>query len=142
MTDTSYAQFQPPETPRFTQEITPTPTLRYPIPISPVPLQTANTTVLTANVDIDFHVESLRAVNVTSTGAHVTVYVVPNGGTAGTGNAVVFQKAVPANDFVTLFMQEGMLLVPPEHSLVASCQTNNAINLHGFGYEYLGVFSG
>ena len=142
MSDTSYAQFQPAETPRFTQEITPTPTLRYPIPISPVPLQTTNTTIRTADVDIDFHVESLRAVNVTSTAAHVTVYVVPSGGTAGTGNAVVFQKTVPANDFVTLFTQEGMLLVSPEHSLVASCETDNAVNLYGFGYDYRGVFSG
>lgn len=142
MTDTSAAQYQLTQTTRVSQEIAPSPTLRYPIPISPVRLQTTNTTVHTAEENIDFHIESLIAVNVTNSTRHVTVHVVQSGDGVTVGNAVVFEKQIPANDFVSLFTRNESLLVPPEAQLVASCEANDSITLHGFGYDYLGVFSG
>lgn len=139
---TASMQFRNTEAPRGSQEITPNPTLRYPLPISPVQLQTTDTTIHSALSEADFQLESLIAVNVTGSNAHVTVHIVPAGGAAGIGNAVVYQKVVPQNDFVALFTSNQSMLVPPGSSIVASCQTNNAINLHGFGYDYLGVFGG
>lgn len=134
----SFAQTQ---TQRVAQEVLPNATLRYPKPVTPVQLQTTDTTAFTAIAEADFHVESLVAVNVTGTADTVTVHVVPDGGSADTGNTVIFEKAVPANDFVRLFDRNNNLFIPPGASIVATCGVNNAVNLHGFGFDYLGAYA-
>ena len=133
----AFAQTQ---TQRIAQEVLPNSTLRYPKPIVPVRLQTTETTVFTAIPEADFHIESLVAVNVTGSDNTVTVYIVPNGGVAGLGNAVVFEKNVPANDYVRHFDRNNNALVSPGFSIIATSNANNAVNLHGFGFDYLGIY--
>lgn len=127
------------ETPRIAQEIVEAPTLRYPIPIDVTPITVADVTVFTADANVDAHVESLVAANVTGSAAHVTIYVVPGGGSAALSNTVVFEQQVPANSNTVLFNRDAILLVSPGSSLVASCETDNAINLFGVRFDYLGA---
>lgn len=125
---------------RVTQENQPTPALRYPTPIDVVQVQTTATTVFTAPDDTDFHVESLIASNVTGGAAYVTIYLVPDGGSAGATNLAIYQKAVPANDWVSVFDKNNMGLVQPGMSIQALCGTNDDINIFGHGFEYKGEY--
>lgn len=127
------------ETPRVSQEIVPAPALRYPVPIEPTPLQMTPTNIVAAPDGVDSHIESLIAVNVTGSSATMSVHIVPAGGAANAGNAVAFNRSVPTDAPVVLFSRDNMLLIPPGSSLVATCETDNAINLFGFRFEYLGV---
>lgn len=121
-------------------ETEPRPTLRIPQPIDIVQLQTTVTTIYTAGDSAEFHIESLIAANVTGSDDIVTVYMVPDGDTAGTANTVVFEWAVSANSNVTIFNESSRALLQSGATLQALCGTNNAINIFGYGYDYQGVF--
>ena len=126
---------------RIQTERDPLPTLRYPRPIDVVRLQTTVSTVFTAESEIDFQIEHLVASNVTGVADSVTLYLVPNGGTAGATNLIVLEKAVPANDWVTVFDRENVGLLQPGATLQALCGTNDAVNLWGHGFDYIGQYA-
>lgn len=115
--------------------------LNIPRPIDVVQLQTTVSTAFTARDDADFQVESLIASNMTGSAATVTIYMVPDGGAAGAANTIVFQKQVPANDWITVFHRENQGLLQPGMTLEALCSVNDAVNLFGYGFDYQGVYS-
>ena len=121
-------------------ETEPRPTLRIPQPIDIAQLQTTASTIYTAGDNAEFHIESLIAANVTGSDDTVTVYMVPDGGTAGASNTVVFEWAVSANSNVTIFNETSRALLQSGGTLQAKCGTNDAINIFGYGYDYQGVF--
>lgn len=116
-------------------------TLRIPRPIDIFQLQTTVGTVFTARSDADFQIENLIAANVTGTNDTVTVYLVPDGGTAGASNTILYQRVVLANDILVIFDFQHIGLLQPGMTLQALCGTNDAINIYGYGYDYQGVYS-
>ena len=126
---------------RFQTEQEARPALRIPKPIDVFQCQTTGGTVFTARDDADFQIEHLVASNVTGSASHVTVYLVPSGGSAATSNMILYQQAVPAKTVVTIFDREHMGMLQPGMSIVALCQTNDSINLFGYGYDYQGIYS-
>ena len=131
----------PDTTPRFTFEQEGRAALRIPRPIDIVQVQTTATTVFTARSDADFQIEHLVASNVTGSADYVTVYLVPDGGTAGATNLAISQKVVPANDWVTIFDREAMGLLQPGMFIQCLCGVNDAVNVWGYGYDYQGIYS-
>ena len=125
---------------RQTFEPDPQAQLRIPIPIDVFQLQTTVGAVFTAEAGLDFQIESLVATNVTATADYVTVYLVPDGGSAGTDNTIVYQRAVPAKSGVTLFNREHMGLLQPGATLQALCGVNDAVNIWGHGYHFEGAY--
>lgn len=129
------------QTQRFQQERDPLTLLRVPRPIDVFQLQTTAGTVFTARSDADFQIESLIATNVTTTDDYVTVYLVPDGGTAGTDNTIVFQREVPAKTGVSIFTNDQLGVLQPSMLLQALCGVNDAVNMWGYGYDYQGQYS-
>lgn len=126
---------------RFQTETEKRPALRIPKPIDVVQLQTTATTVYTARDDADFQVEHLVASNVTGSASYVTLYLVPDGGTAGATNLAYYQLAIAAKTYITLFDRERFGLLQPGMSIQALCQANNDINMFGYGFDYQGVYA-
>lgn len=122
---------------RQTFERDPLSVLRVPLPIDIVQLQTTASTAFTATND--FQITHLVATNVTGSADYVTIYMVPDGGSAGASTTIVYQKAVPANSGVTIFDQNNQGLLQPLMTLQALCGTNDAVNLWGHGYDYQGA---
>lgn len=128
-------------TTRFRAEEEQRPLLRIPKPIDVVRVQATATTVFTARSEADFQVENLVASNVTSSATYVTVYLVPSGGSASAANTIIYQLPIAANSGETIFNRENMGLLQPGMSIQALCQTNNDINMFGYGFDYQGVYS-
>lgn len=126
---------------RFATEQETRSALRIPRPIDVFRAQTTVGTVFTARDDADFQIASLVAANMTGSADYVTLYLVPSGGTAGAANMIVYQKAVPAKDWVTVFDEQSRGLLQPGASLQALCGVNNAIHVWGHGYDYQGTYS-
>jgi hypothetical protein len=120
-------------------EVEPRGPLRIPQPIDIVSLQTSVSTIYTANDNSEFQIESLIAANKTASDGWVSVYLVPSGDVAGTDNVVAFQWAVSAKSNVTLFSATSRALLQAGGTLQAVCDTNDAINIFGFGYDYQGA---
>lgn len=125
---------------RFATETEKRPALLVPKPIDIVRVQTTATTVFTARDDADFRVESLIASNVTAGAVYVTVYLVPDGGTAGATNLAFYQLAVAAKSYVEIFNATRVGLLQPGMSIQALCGTNNDINMFGQGFDYQGIY--
>lgn len=128
------------QTQRFRQEIEPHPQLRIPKPLGVTQLQTTVTTIYTAGENADFEIGGLIVSNVTGSPDSVTVYFVPDGGTAGTDNAAAVTVTVGANTVLRLSAFDGLFLEPGT-ILQALCGTNDAVNLMGWGYDYQGAFA-
>ncbi|MEL6361724.1 MAG: hypothetical protein AAFR21_11620 [Pseudomonadota bacterium] len=124
---------------RFTQETESRSQLRLPKPFLVTPLQTTALTIYTALESTDFRIEHLWVSNVTGSAATFDLYQVPDGGTAATANALVYQESVAANTSKVVEVAKGHLL-QPETILQALCSSNNAINLGGWGYDILGEY--
>lgn len=115
--------------------------LKSPRPIDVFQLQTTAGTVFTARDDADFQIESLVASNVTGTADTVTIYLVPDGGSAGADNTIAFQVAVPENSMTQIVDRNTQVLLQPGYTLQALCGVNDRVNLWGYGYDYQGVYS-
>lgn len=124
----------------ITAESNPLRTLKAPTPIAVTQVQTTATTVFTARDDADFQIESLIASNVTGSADWITVHMVSDGGSASTANTIVYQRSVPANLGIVIFDRENQGLLQPGYSLIALCNTNNAINVYGYGFDYQGAY--
>ena len=127
-------------TPRVAQEIDPRARLSVPVPIDLFQCQTTAGTAFTADSSAEMHIHSLVASNVTGTADSITVYLVPDGGSAGATNLYVSQKEVPARDWVTIFDANNVGLLQPGATLQVLCGVNDAVNIFGWGYEYSGAY--
>ena len=127
-------------TPRVAQEIDPRSRLSTPAPIDLFRCQTAAGVAFTADQASELHIQSLVASNVTGASSSVTIYLVPSGGVPDATNLYIYQKAVPARDWVTIFSADSACILQPGATLQALCATNNAVNLFGWGYEYAGAY--
>ena len=123
-----------------TQENIRAPALRFPKTINVVQVQTTATTIYTASNEADFHIESLIASNVTASAAYVTMHLVPDGGSVGADNMVLYQHAVAAKNRVLIYNKNSMGLLQPGMTIQALCGTNDDINMFGHGFDYRGVF--
>lgn len=125
---------------RFQTESEKRPALSVPRPIDIVQIQTTATTVFTARDDADFRVESLIASNVTGGVAYVTVYLVPDGGTAGATNLAFYQLPVAAKSYIEIFNKDRVGLLQPGMSIQALDGVNDDINIFGHGFDYQGIY--
>lgn len=116
--------------------------LRVPRPIDVFQAQTTAGTAFTARDDADFQITHLAAANMTASADYITAYLVPDGGSAGATNMIVYQKAVPAKDWVTIFDENTRGLLQPGATLQVLCGVNDAVNVWGHGYDYQGVYGG
>lgn len=125
----------------FQEERTQRSVLRVPRPIDIVQVQTTATTVFTARDDADFQIEHLVAANMTGTADYVTVHIVPDGGSAGATNMILYQVAVAAKSYVTIFDRDRMGFLQPGDFIQVLCGVNDAINVWGYGYDYQGQYA-
>lgn len=112
-------------------------------PISTVALQTTVSTLFTANTTFDFIIRHLWAANIDGSARTITVYLVPEGGTASDANAICKGYSIAANTTVRLdFLASqgvGSLMVPGM-MLQALASTNNTVNMGGWGQDLVGEF--
>lgn len=111
--------------------------LRAAQPIEPVQLQTTVSTLYTAKDDADFWIQHLWAANVTGGALTLTLYFVPDGGTAGAANTAMATVSIAANTSVVLDVAVNHRL-PVGASLQALCSSNDGINIGGWGYDQTG----
>ena len=90
-------EFSSLQTQRQRQEIEPRQQLRSPMPLGITQLQTTVSTIYTAGDNADFAIGGLIASNVTGSADSITLYFVPDGGTAGTDNAAAIAVVLAAN---------------------------------------------
>lgn len=120
---------------QFRQEIARQAPLRRSVPVPVAQILTTATTLITAAADEDVLIESLWAGNISSSADSVSLYMVPDGGSPGTGNAVVTGYAVSANTVAELCGYWGpRFRLEPGYSLVATAATAGRINMGGWGY--------
>lgn len=124
---------------RTTQEQQPLSQLRAPQIIDPTSLTTSAATVFTVGDNEDFDITHLWVANVTGSAATYTIHIVPDGGSAATTNAVVFQKNLAANTSEVVEVLVGQT-VPPGATIQALTGTNAAINIGGAGFERQGAY--
>lgn len=125
---------------RFQTEKDPRAALRVPRPIDVYQVQTTAGIVFTARDDADFQIEHLVATNTTGTADYITLHIVPDGGSVGNDNMIVYQRAVPSKSGVTIFNAENMGFLQPGMTLRALCGVNDAVNLWGHGFDYQGIY--
>lgn len=125
---------------RFQQEREPLSLLRVPMPIDVTQIQTTATTIFTATSGTEFHIMSLIASNHTATPDYVTLHLVPSAGSAALGNQIVYQKAIPAKDFVIIASMDNPILLQDGASLVGLDGVNDSVNVWGWGYQYQGDY--
>ena len=108
--------------------------LRAAQPIEPTQLGTSAATIYTARADSDFLISHLWVANVTGGAVTYTLYFVPSGGTAGTGNAAVFQGSLAANarEVVEVAVNHR---IPSGATVQALCSSANAVNIGGWGFD-------
>ena len=72
--------------------------------------------------------------NSTATARYVTVYLVPNGGTAGVSNVVLSQRVIAAGETYNVSAVIGQT-IPAGASIQALAEAASAITLVASGYE-------
>ena len=77
-------------------------------------------------------VKTVTIANVTATDAQVTIYLVPNGGSAATTNAVLGSVNVSAN---TTTIIDTAWIIPASSTIQAKASAGSAINVHISGIE-------
>lgn len=128
------------QTMRQRQEVEPRDQLRIPQPLGITRLQTTVTTIYTAGANSDFEIGGLIISDVTVGPETVSIYFVPDGGTAGPTNAAVIDLAIAANTLTRLSQFDGLVLAPGT-SIQALCSTNDSVNIMGWGYDYQGAYA-
>lgn len=128
------------QTGRQRQEIEPRDQLRIPQPIGVTQLQTTATTIYTAGDNADFEIGGLIVTNVTSGDDTISLYFVPDGGTADLTTAVAIDLSLTADTVTRLSQFDGMILAPGT-SIQATGATNDAINITGWGFDYQGAYA-
>ncbi len=90
---------------------------------------TATSTLFTASSGARTHLNTINICNTATTQATFSIFIVPSGGTAGTGNAIFYNCVIPAN---TTTLWTGTLIVPASGSIQASASaTTVTFNLAG-----------
>jgi hypothetical protein len=64
-------------------------------------LTTSTATLYTASVNFNSHINYITFCNTTGSAITVSIFIVPSGGTAGTGNAIYYNYSIAANSSVT-----------------------------------------
>jgi hypothetical protein len=96
-------------------------------------LGTSASTLYTATAPVtNAVVKQLLISNYGASSAAVTVYLVPSGGTPGTGNVVVPAVAISANSTITLDITQ---VLNTGGFISALASTSSAINIMISGYE-------
>ena len=120
---------------------TPRPILESPRPVDIVQLTTSAQQIAETVNAADFEINALYASNISGAAQTVTLHLVPEGGTVGTGNIIMFQVAVAQNTMGILFDREARLRLAPGQTLHALASNGAAVNIWGQGNDYLGTYS-
>lgn len=121
-------------------EAAPRPSLAQPRPIDIVTLTTSVQTITTARTDADLNITALYASNVSGASATITVYIVPDGGTASTGNMVLHEVDCPPNAMTVIFNVDDVCCISPGASIQALASAGAALNVWGSGVDYQGSY--
>lgn len=119
--------------PRNRQELEVRAPLRQARVLDVVPVGTAATDLVTALEFQDFEVQKMWVSNITGSARTCSAYIVPNGGAAGTGNAVFVGLNIPANSILQVEALEGYRIGPLDKiQLIASAASSLNAGLWGF----------
>lgn len=113
--------------------------LQVPKPFGITQLQTTSTIIYTALTQADFWVIHFWAANVTAASKTYTIYFVPDGGSPGLSNCVLFEKTIAANTSERVDAAINHVITPLS-TIRALCSVNNGVNIGGWGYDYTGAF--
>lgn len=110
--------------------------------LSPTPICFIESTVLTGSAVSLYTsptvtttiVDNLSLTNTTVSPVSVTIYLVPVGGSPGTGNIVVDALSVPANSVVPAPAMQYQILNPGD-SIVALAGSASAVNIRASGRQ-------
>ncbi len=100
---------------------------------------TSATTLYTVPDNKFFLVEEVSVTNVRSTGTELfDLYMVPNGGSAGTDNAVIYQEQIDAKTSLRLATLSGLML-DPQAIFQAKTTNSGGINVTFWGVQITGI---
>lgn len=99
---------------------------------------TAATTLYTAPEERFFLVEEMTVTNITAGTETFDIHFVPNGGTAGTGNAVIYQEQIATATSLRIATLSGLFL-EPQGAVQAKTSTVGGINITFWGIEVEGI---
>ena len=69
-------------------------------PLARVPMSTSTAILYTVNPGLQFTLNDIEICNTATTSATFTIYLVPSGGSASTGNALFYNAPIPGNTLV------------------------------------------
>ena len=124
-------------TPRQRQEIEAPRLLQSRQEIPLVRAQTTFATILTARADAYFQIEGLWTANTTAVDHDYSVCLVAPSGSPTVANALVWAFVVPASTVDYAVGVAGML-VPPGYTVQVNSDTNDTINVYGWGWNIIG----
>ena len=100
-----------------------------PLQIAQAAMTTSYTTVYTVPEVTRTYVKDIDIMNTTAASINVFVSLVPDGGTAGTSNALIYQMAIPA---YTMFQWAGTQIIDTASTIqVKASNTGCTINISG-----------
>lgn len=97
-------------------------------------LTTSAATYYTAPTNTYTTISACSLCNSTATARYATVYLVPNGGSAGVTNIVLSQRVIAAGETYNVSAVIGQT-IPPGATLQALAEANTAITIVASGYE-------
>ncbi len=119
------------ERPRGTQSII----VHFP---SKTTVGTSATTLYTVPDGKFFLIEEVTVTNVAASTETFDLYAVPNGGSAGTGNALIYQEQLAASTSLRLTTLSGLML-DAQAILQAKTSSSGGINVTFWGVEITGI---
>lgn len=115
---------------------------RIPFPIAVTGLTTAAQTLFDNAADgsirADFLVSSLWVTNQGTTDRTVDIYLVPEGASAGTGNAFIYQQTVPASSTLYFCTLNETVRLSPDETLQALSSNATDLVIGGWGEQIVG----
>ena len=100
-----------------------------PLQIAQAAMTTSYVTVYTVPDNTRTYVKDIDIMNTTAASINVFVSLVPDGGTAGTSNALIYQMAIPA---YTMFQWAGTQIIDAASTIqVKASNTGCTINISG-----------
>ena len=100
-----------------------------PLQIAQAEMTTSYATIYTVPANSRTYVKDIDIMNTTAASINVFVSLVPDGGTAGTSNALIYQMAIPA---YTMFQWAGSQIIYAASTIqVKASNTGCTINISG-----------
>lgn len=104
--------------------------------VPPTQLTTSTTTPYTAGTSTRALIIGATVTNTSGSAATVTIYLVPDGGSAGDSTTIVYQKSIPTG--ADPYIVEGLIgkTIAPAGMIKVVAGSNSALTLHVSGAEF------